>query len=97
MGPSDFEDLERRAVDRDERAFSELQRAYERLVHYFVLTKVGSPRVADTITSAVFERSWERIDRYRWQDWSFHVWILRIAQEELHDRGYEADASLPRA
>jgi DNA-directed RNA polymerase specialized sigma24 family protein len=34
----------------------------------------------------VFEHAWKTIDNYRWQDFSFHVWILRIAREEL-DQG----------
>ena len=91
VAPSEFEELERRVASRDEWAFATLHRAYERLVHYFVMSKVNSPRLADEITSAIFERGWERIDRYRWQDWSFHVWVLRIAREELRDRGYEGD------
>lgn len=89
MAPSDYEELERRVGERDPRAFAELHRAYERLVHYFIVSKVNSPRLADEITKAVFDRGWERIDRYRWQDWSFHVWVLRIAREELRERGYE--------
>ena len=27
--------------------------------------------------------AWEAIEHYRWQDFSFHVWILRIARDEL--------------
>lgn len=88
MGPADYEDLERRVAQRDRPAFQQLHRAYERLVHYFVLSRVNSPRLADQITPDVFDRAWERIDRYRWQDWSFHVWVLRIAREELIKRGY---------
>jgi RNA polymerase sigma-70 factor (ECF subfamily) len=86
--PSEYEELERRVAQRDQRAFDELHRAYERMVHFFVLSKVNSPRLAAEMTSDVFDRAWERIDRYRWQDWSFHVWVLRIAREKLDERGY---------
>ncbi|HZT08752.1 MAG TPA: hypothetical protein VFC51_17140 [Chloroflexota bacterium] len=88
MDLAEFEELERRVAQRDRWAFSQLHKAYERTIHYFVLSKVSVPYVADQITARIFDRAWERIDRYRWQDWSFHVWILRIARDELADRGY---------
>lgn len=91
MAPSEYEALERRVGNRDEAAFSQLHRLYEHVVHYFIVSKVNSPRLADEITKRIFERAWEHIDRYRWQDWSFHVWVLRIAKEELDDRGYSDD------
>src|SRR5262245_56944866 len=91
MSPSEFEVLERRVAVPDEAAFSQLHRAYERMVHFFVVSKVNSPRLADDITKSIFDRAWEHIERYRWHDWSFHVWVLRIAKEELDDRGYRDD------
>ncbi len=89
MAPSEYEELERRVARPDRAAFSQLHRAYERIVNYFIVSKVNNPRLADDITSKVFDRAWEHVDRYRWQDWSFHVWVLRIAREELKDRGYK--------
>ena len=89
MAPSEFEELERRVARPDQAAFSQLHRAYERIVNYFVVSKVNSPRLADEITKKIFDRAWENVERYRWQDWSFHVWVLRIAQDELKERGYE--------
>ncbi len=88
MAASEYEELERRVAQRDPRAFEELQRLYDRIVHFFVLSRVSSPRLADEIASEVFDRAWERVDRYRWQDWSFHVWVLRIAREQLDERGF---------
>jgi len=85
VSPAEFEELERRVADRDVRAFDELERAYTRLVEHFVFTKVGSlPRARD-ITEHVFQRAWEHIDRYPWRDFSFHVWILRIAKDEIDE------------
>lgn len=83
MSPAEFEELERRVANRDQVAFSALEDAYTNLVRHFVFTKVGSlPRARD-ITEHVFERAWEHIDRYPWRDFSFHVWILRIARDEI--------------
>jgi hypothetical protein len=31
----------------------------------------------------VFQFALRRIDRYPWRDFSFHVWVLRIARETL--------------
>src|SRR3954467_5786516 len=94
MAPSEFEQLERRVAQPDESAFSQLHRAYERVVHYFIVSKINNPRLADEITKKTFERAWEHVEQYRWQDWSFHVWIMRIAQDELKERGYESEAQV---
>ena len=82
----EIQELEQRVANRDERAFEELERAYTRLVQHFIFTKTESQTRARTVTERVFERAWKTIENYRWQDFSFHVWILRIAREEL-DQG----------
>ncbi len=85
MSPAEFEEMERRVADRDAAAFSALEDAYTNLVRHFVFTKVGSLARARHITEHVFERAWEHIDRYPWRDFSFHVWILRIARDEIDE------------
>ncbi len=83
MWRDDFEELERRVVHRDRAAFSALERAYTNIVNTFIVTKLGDPRAARTLTERTFSRAWEMIDRYPWRDFSFHVWILRIARTEV--------------
>ena len=86
MRQEDFEELERRVANRDGAAFDALEDAYTNLVRHFVFTKVGSLARARDITEHVFERAWENIERYPWRDFSFHVWILRIARDEIDEQ-----------
>ena len=79
----ELQELEQRVANRDERAFEELERAYTRLVQHFIFTKTESQGRARALTERVFEHAWKAIENYRWQDFSFHVWILRIARDEL--------------
>lgn len=85
----DFEKLERLVAERDRAAFDTLRRAYEGLIHRFVSTKTTNPRLADDITSAIFRTAWEKADRYPWRDFTFHVWLLRLTDRELEDRGID--------
>ena len=79
----EIQELEQRVANRDERAFEQLERAYTHIVHHFIFTKTESQVRARSLTERVFEHAWEKIANYRWQDFSFHVWLLRIAREEL--------------
>ena len=31
--------------------------------------------------------AWEKCDRYPYRDFTFHVWLLKLARKELEDRG----------
>ncbi|MBM2810853.1 MAG: hypothetical protein HW416_1612 [Chloroflexi bacterium] len=79
----DFEELERRVANGDRTAFNELQRAHFGLVETFIVSKTNDPRAARDVTRRIFNLAWQRIDRYPWRDFSFHVWVLRIARETL--------------
>ena len=81
----EIESLERRVANPDVHAFDELERAYARLVEHFIFTKVNSQGRARTITEKVFQHAWENIANYRWQDFSFHVWLLRIARDRIDE------------
>jgi len=81
----EIESLERRVANPDVRAFDELEHAYTQLVQHFVFTKVENQARARTLTERVFQHAWEHIANYRWQDFSFHVWILRIARERVEE------------
>jgi DNA-directed RNA polymerase specialized sigma24 family protein len=87
----DFEELERRVATRDRTAFNELQRAYFSLLETFIISKTNDPRSSRDFTRRIFQLAWKRIDRYPWRDYSFHVWLQRIAREEL-EGGMPANA-----
>ena len=81
-----LQELEQRVGNRDPRAFEELERAYSHLVEHFVFTKVENQARARAIRERVFKHAWEAIENYQWRDFSVHVWILRIAREEIDER-----------
>jgi len=87
LSVEDFQELERRVADRDAAAFDTLHRAYQALVHKFVASKTSNHPLSLEITRQIFATAWEKIDRYPWRDFSFHVWILRLARRELESRG----------
>lgn len=87
LDTQDFEQLERRVAQGDPAAFDTLQRAYSGLVHKFVAYHVHMPPLASTVTKEIFKTAWEKCDRYPWRDFTFHVWLLRLARKELEDRG----------
>jgi RNA polymerase sigma-70 factor (ECF subfamily) len=70
-------------VQRDRSAFATLERAYEDVVYRFFLFKTNDRGLASRLTSDVFTTAWDSIERYPWRDFSFHVWILRIAKAKL--------------
>src|SRR5437868_4601144 len=87
LDTQDFENLERRVAQRDEVAFEQLRRAYTGLVHKFVSFHVHQPPLASKVTNTIFELAWEKCDRYPYRDFTFHVWLLKLARKELEDRG----------
>ena len=91
IGPEEMEQLERRVAERDHVAFSTLHHAYAELIQRFVFTKMGNQSLARDMTARIFDQAWERIDRYPWRDFSFHVWLLRIAREHVDALGGRPD------
>ena len=83
MRPDDIEELERKVARPDQQAFSSLHRAYAPLIERFVLTRVDSQTQSREITRRIFNQAWEHIQNYRWQDFSFQVWLLRIARDHV--------------
>lgn len=83
LGSADFEEAERRVVDRDRAAFSTLEHAYEDVIYRFFLFKTNDRTRSSKLTSEVFVAAWDTIERYPWRDFSFHVWLIRIAKAKL--------------
>ena len=94
---TDLEDAERRASERDRTAFATLRHAYEDVVYRYFLFKTNNRALSSDLAVAVFDTAWESIDRYPWRDFSFHVWLLRIAKAKLIEAGVTDDPSRPRS
>jgi len=76
------EEFEARALPlllkRDERAFSELVRRYERRVFALVVRMIGSRSEADELTQEVFLQVFKALDGFRGES-KLSTWIFRIA------------------
>ena len=80
MSPPDAieERLIARLVARDERAFNELVRAYERRIFALVLRMIGNRAEAEDLAQEVFVQVFKAIGSFR-GDSKLSTWIYRIA------------------
>jgi RNA polymerase sigma-70 factor (ECF subfamily) len=67
-----------RLVSRDERAFNDLVRAYERRVHALVLRMLGNRAEAEDLAQEVFVQVFKAIGTFRGES-KLSTWIFRIA------------------
>jgi RNA polymerase sigma-70 factor (ECF subfamily) len=70
--------LVERLVARDERAFNEFVRAYERRIFALVLRMIGSPAEAEDLAQEVFVQVFKAIGSFR-GDSKLSTWVYRIA------------------
>ncbi len=71
-----------RLVARDERAFNELVRAYERRVLGLVMRMIGSRAEAEDIAQEAFVQVFKAIGTFR-GDSKLSTWVFRIAINSL--------------
>lgn len=84
--PGVTDDVLRRAVARDRDAFTVLYEAHLDRVYRHVRYRVDDPDVAEDITSQVFLRAWQAIDRYRpLEGRPFLAWLFTIANNLVID------------
>jgi RNA polymerase sigma-70 factor (ECF subfamily) len=85
MTQPDPQDIASRAAQRDTAAFAVLYDEHLNSVYRFVFFKVGDPTLAEDLTSEVFSKAWENIDRFEWRDLPFQHWLLRVARNVVVD------------
>jgi RNA polymerase sigma-70 factor (ECF subfamily) len=85
MTQPDPQDLVQRAAQRDVEAFSSLYDEHLNSVYRFVLFKVGDATLAEDLTSDVFSKAWENIDRFQWRNLPFQHWLIKIARNMVVD------------
>jgi len=83
--PQDPQDLVQRAAQRDVEAFARLYDLHLNAVYRFVLFKVGDVTLAEDLTSEVFSKAWESIDRFQWRNIAFEHWLIKIARNMVVD------------
>lgn len=81
----DPQDLVQRASQRDTEAFATLYEQHVNSVYRFVLFKVGDATLAEDLTSEVFSKAWESIERFRWRNLPFQHWLIKIGRNMVVD------------
>ncbi|GAA3242133.1 sigma-70 family RNA polymerase sigma factor [Actinocorallia longicatena] len=66
-------------------AFGELYAEYCAAVHRYVLSRTGSPALAEDLTSETFLRALRRIESFTWTGRDFGAWLLTIARNLVAD------------
>jgi RNA polymerase sigma-70 factor (ECF subfamily) len=93
--PAVSEDTIRRAVGRDPDAFAVLYEAHLDRIHRHIRFRLPDPETAEDLTSQVFLRAWQAIDRYRpVEGRPFLAWLFTIANNLIVDHHRKARHSL---
>ena len=85
MTQVDPEDIAQRAAQRDPDAFTQVYDEHVDTVYRYIYFKVSDGGVAEDLTSEVFVKAWERIDRFQWRNVPLQNWLLRIARNIVID------------
>ena len=74
----------------DADAYGLLYERYVDLVYRYIYVRVGSPHVAEDLTSETFIRALRRIDSFSWQGKDIAAWFVTIARNLITDNAKSA-------
>jgi RNA polymerase sigma-70 factor (ECF subfamily) len=77
--------LVQRAQAGDAEAFGELYDRYVDLVYRYIYYRVGTPQLAEDLTSETFLRALRRITSFTWQGRDVGAWFVTIARNLIAD------------
>lgn len=77
--------LIQKAVSGDADAFARLYDAYIDEVYRFVFYRVNEEQTAEDLTSHVFLKAWDNLDRYEIRGLPFKSWLFQIARNAVID------------
>jgi RNA polymerase sigma-70 factor (ECF subfamily) len=77
--------LVQRAQAGDAEAFGELYDRYVDLVYRYIYYRVGTPQLAEDLTSETFLRALRRISSFTWQGRDVGAWFVTIARNLIAD------------
>jgi RNA polymerase sigma-70 factor (ECF subfamily) len=89
------EALVKSASEGDEQAFSTLYDTYLDSIYRFIYLRVEDQQTAEDITSTVFLRAWEKLDKYEFRGVPFRAWLFRIARNAVIDHYRTRKESAP--
>ena len=78
-------ELIRRAQKGDTAAFSEIYRRCQPAIYRYVVLRVGSAATAEDLTSEVFVRLVDKIDRFKYRGRPLLAWLYTIARNLVAD------------
>lgn len=73
------------AAQGDEQAFASLYETYLDGIYRFIYLRVEDQQTAEDITSDVFVKAWEKLDKYQFRGVPFRAWLFRIARNAVID------------
>ncbi|MEH3033379.1 MAG: sigma-70 family RNA polymerase sigma factor [Aeromicrobium erythreum] len=82
------------AREGDAEAFGQLYDHYVSSIYRFVYYRVGSPQLAEDLTSETFVRGLRAIQRFSWQGKDFGAWLTTIARNLVADHYKSSRARL---
>jgi RNA polymerase sigma-70 factor (ECF subfamily) len=95
VNPGVLADWVRRATERDPDAFAQLYDHYANAIYRYCAFQVPRPADAEDLTTQVFLRAWQAIDRYRVTERPFSAWLYRIARNAAVDYHRAASRHVP--
>ena len=78
-------ELVQRALQGDERAYTELLRLYRESVYYMMLKMIGNKDDAEDLTIEAFGKAFKRLASYD-TSWAFSTWLFKIASNNCIDQ-----------
>lgn len=87
--------LVHRAKSGDSEAFAQLYDAYVARVYRYVYFRVTDDEAAEDLTSQVFLKAWENLDRYQTGSSPFVAWLYTIARNLVIDYYRTKKESVP--
>ena len=87
--------LVQRAKEGDPAAFAELYDRYQPAIYRYIFYRVDDTATAEDLTSEVFVRLVERIDRFTYRGRPLLAWLYTIARNLVMDHHRRAGRSVP--
>lgn len=87
--------LVRQAISGDSEAFAQLYDAYIARVYRYIYFRVTDDHAAEDLTSQVFLKAWESLDRYQMSSSPFVAWLYTIAKNLVIDYYRTKKESVP--
>lgn len=85
MAPRETDrELIKKALSKDQKAYSRLLSRYRDNIFYYILKMVGNKTDANDLTIETFDKAFQNLDKYNDQ-YAFSTWIYKIARNSTID------------